>query len=101
LLTLPLQRGAGCDAIRGVKGFVLLGGIAVLLVSCEDGAPPANPPESVTAQKAVAKPQGEKPRPQGKLTEIRLETLFPTQQSGSVLLYDARPAFVSAFGKIP
>ena len=99
--TLPLQRGARCDAIGGVKGFVLLGGIAVLLVSCEDGAAPENPPEPVVAQKPPAKRAGEKPRPQGKLTEIRLETMFPKHQSGTVLLYDARPAFVSSFGKIP
>ena len=101
LPTLPLQRGTRCDAIRGVKGFVLLGGIAVLLVSCEDGAPPASVPEPVAVQKPAGKPAKEKPRSQGKLTEIRLETLFPKQQAGTVLLYDARPAFVSSFGKIP
>ncbi|QJE97286.1 rhodanese-like domain-containing protein [Luteolibacter luteus] len=37
----------------------------------------------------------------GKLTVMPLETFFPKQQSGSVLVFDARPGFVSAFGKIP
>lgn len=27
--------------------------------------------------------------------------LFPRQQAGTVLIYDARPRFVAAFGKIP
>lgn len=30
-----------------------------------------------------------------------LEAFFPKQQSGSALIYDARPGFVSTFGKIP
>jgi rhodanese-related sulfurtransferase len=99
---MPLQRGARCDAIGGVKGYVLPGGIAVLLLgSCEDGVPPASPPEPVAVQKPAVKPAADRPKPQGKLSEIRLETLFPKQQAGTVLLYDARPSFVSSFGKIP
>lgn len=32
---------------------------------------------------------------------MSLETFFPRQQAGSALIFDARPGFVSAFGKIP
>lgn len=44
---------------------------------------------------AVAKPKT------GKLTSIDLEAFFQKQQAGSVLVYDARPGFVSAFGRVP
>jgi rhodanese-related sulfurtransferase len=37
----------------------------------------------------------------GKLTSIDVTTLFPLQQAGTVLIYDVRPSFVAAFGKIP
>lgn len=50
----------------------------------------------------AAKPDTPAPAPKpGKLTVIPLEAFFPKQQAGSVLIYDARPGFVSAFGKIP
>jgi rhodanese-related sulfurtransferase len=78
-----------------VKGFVLAGCVAVILVSCEDGSPPPTKPSEPIAG------QVSPPKPTGKLTEIRLETFFPKQQAGSLLIYDARPVFVSAFGKIP
>lgn len=32
---------------------------------------------------------------------MSLEAFFPRQQAGTVLIYDARPTFVSAFGRIP
>jgi rhodanese-related sulfurtransferase len=98
---LTLHEGAESDDIGGVKGFVLSGGIAVLLFSCEEGTSPARPPEPAAVEKPAVKRPAEKPMPQGKLTEIRLETLFPKQQDGTALLYDARPAFISSFGKIP
>jgi rhodanese-related sulfurtransferase len=98
---LTLHEGAESDDIGGVKGFVLSGGIAVLLFSCEEGRTPASRPEPGVVERPVVESRAEKPLPQGKLTEIRLETLFPKQQDGTVLLYDARPAFISSFGKIP
>ena len=93
---------ACCDAIARVKEFVLAAGLATLLTACEEGSPPVRSPEpTATAGKPVAKPAAEPARPSGKLTEIRLETLFPRAQAGTALIFDARPAFVSAFGKIP
>ena len=32
---------------------------------------------------------------------MSIETFFPRQQAGTALIYDARPSFVYAFGKIP
>lgn len=74
--------------------------MAVLLTACEEGAPPVEPVAEVPAKKLAPKP-AKKPVTAGKLTEISLDAFFPKQQSGTVLVYDARPAFVSAFGKIP
>jgi rhodanese-related sulfurtransferase len=85
-----------------VKGFVLAGGIAMALVACEDGSRPVRSPEpGATAGKPATRPAAEPARPSGELTEIRLETLFPRAQAGTALIFDARPAFVSSFGKIP
>lgn len=85
-----------------MKGFVLAAGMALLVTACEDGTPPAEPSDAaVQAPKADAKPVKKPARPSGKLTEISLDAFFPKQQSGEALVYDARPAFVSAFGKIP
>ena len=55
----------------------------------------------------AATPPEEKARPpkaaerRGRLSAIPLEVLFAKQQSGEVLIYDVRPAFIAAFGKIP
>lgn len=32
---------------------------------------------------------------------MSIEAFFPRQQAGTALIYDARPVFVAAFGKIP
>jgi rhodanese-related sulfurtransferase len=70
----------------------------VLVAACQDTPP-------VAAPLPVAKPTPTKPAPMppkaGKLTTISLDALFPRQQAGTVLLYDARPGFVAGFGKIP
>lgn len=71
------------------------------LASCQDPAPvppvvaaaPAKPPHSPKPATPAVKP--------GKLTSIDITTLFPRQQAGTVLLYDARPGFIAGFGKIP
>ncbi|TAE74005.1 MAG: rhodanese-like domain-containing protein [Verrucomicrobia bacterium] len=77
-----------------MKSLVFLG--IILLASCQlqQSPIPANP----------AAPQAPSRAPRNldaKLTSIDLLTLFPLQQKGAVLLYDARPAFVARFGKIP
>jgi len=84
--------------------------IGVLLAACQEQVPPPvaapSPATKVPAPSAPAAPA--KPAAAaaptvkaGKLTSIDLTTLFPRQQAGTVLLYDARPGFVAGFGKIP
>ena len=74
----------------------------VLLAACQGEAShpvtaplPATKPAATPSKPAVA------PVKAGKLTSIEVTTLFPRQQAGTVLLYDARPGFVAGFGKIP
>jgi rhodanese-related sulfurtransferase len=50
----------------------------------------------------ATKPSAPLPSPKtGALTVMPLDAFFPKQQAGTVLIYDARPGFVSAFGRIP
>lgn len=83
-----------------MKSFAIVG--VVLLAACQGQASHA-----VTAPSPAAKPAATPVTPvtsavkAGKLTTIDLTALFPRQQAGTVLLYDARPGFVAAFGKIP
>jgi len=71
-----------------------------LLASCQD--PVAAPPAATATPLPVApKPAAPAVVKAGKLTAIDITTLFPRQQAGSVLLYDARPGFIAGFGKIP
>jgi rhodanese-related sulfurtransferase len=78
--------------------FLVLGTLP-WLASCRD--PAAAPPVAVTPP-PVAKPAAVPARTvPGKVTAIDITALFPRQQSGSVLIYDARPSFVAAFGRIP
>jgi rhodanese-related sulfurtransferase len=80
-----------------MKALVIAG--LALLVSCQDPAPT---PPVVAAAPAPRKPEpAAPPEKSGKLTVIDITTLFPRQQAGTVLLYDARPGFVAGFGKIP
>jgi len=72
----------------------------VLLAACQEPVPPP----LVTVPSPAAKPAAAPAKPAvkaGKLTSIEVTTLFPRQQAGTVLLYDARPGFVAGFGKIP
>lgn len=83
------------------------------LDACEEGQKPEAAKPTPAALPSVAKPRTTPERPAaakpaapatakaGKLTEISLEAFFPRQQAGTVLIYDARPSFVAAFGKIP
>ena len=83
-----------------MKSFAAAG--VVLFAACQGQASHA-----VTAPSPAAKPAATPVSPAanavkaGKLTTIDLATFFPRQQAGTVLLYDARPGFVAAFGKIP
>jgi rhodanese-related sulfurtransferase len=54
-------------------------------------------------KKEPAKPKAAAPLPVAQVTEISLEDFLPLQQQGraAVLIYDARPTFVRAFGHIP
>jgi rhodanese-related sulfurtransferase len=72
--------------------------IALGLAACQD---PAAPP---VVAPAPVKPAPANPAPAvkpGTLSAIDITTLFPRQQAGTVLIYDARPGFVAGFGKIP
>lgn len=69
----------------------------LVLSACRDPAPPPPVVETAAAPVRPAAAVREK----GKLTAIDITALFPLQQSGAVLLYDARPGFVAGFGKIP
>ncbi|MCW1887269.1 rhodanese-like domain-containing protein [Luteolibacter flavescens] len=77
----------------------------VLLAACQDQATPpvttAAPTAVAPKPAAVAKPAAPPVMKAGKLTVMDVTTLFPRQQAGTVLLYDARPGFVAGFGKIP
>ena len=72
--------------------------LAAGLASC------AQPVAVAPVVKKVEAPRA-KPRParlngRGKVTSISLTELFALQQSGSVLIYDARPGFFYALGHI-
>ena len=79
-----------------MKAFAAAG--ILLLASCQDPAPV---PPVVAAAPTEPKPAAPPAVKSGKLTVIDITTLFPRQQAGTVLLYDARPGFVAGFGKIP
>ena len=81
-----------------MKASLFVAAAAWGLASCQD---PTAPPVVATAP---VKPAPAKPAPAvktGTLSAIDLTTLFPRQQAGTVLIYDARPGFVAGFGKIP
>lgn len=77
----------------------LVAASAASLASCHDAA--AHAPAAVPALKAPAAPAAP-PKPKaGKLTSMDLESFLQHQQAGSLLIYDARPGFVAAFGRVP
>ena len=80
-------------------------GLAVTLGfgSC---AKPAHEPAAVagsekTQPTAKPEPVVSKPAAKGKITSISLEKAFPLQQSGAVLILDARPGYMFALSRIP
>lgn len=83
---------------------LVVAGIA-LLVSCQDSK--VLPPRPAQATPEATAPTPEKPRPtppapaRGEVTAIDLTAFFPLQQARGALVYDVRPGFVLAFGRIP
>ncbi len=74
-------------------------GSVIAMVSC------AEAPRSPEAKPAVSAPAVPK-KPvrlngRGKLTSISLSDFYPLNESGKVLLFDARPAFFYSTGHIP
>ena len=92
------------------KGTLLSGTLALAVVSCAD-QPAETPAEAVAPEpSATAKPEPadpadfkKKPRMngRGKVTAISFEDFFARHQSGEILLFDARPAFIYQLGRIP
>lgn len=76
----------------------------VVLIGISSCAPTA--PEPTPAPPVVAKETPPAPRKpvrmngRGKITSISITDLFVLQQSGKVLIYDARPAFFYQLGRI-
>lgn len=69
---------------------------AGFLASCQDTPPPtATTPPVPARQTPVARPTP------GNVTAMDVDGFFARQQSGTALIYDARPNFVAGFGKIP
>ncbi len=76
--------------------------VFIALASCQDPTPDPAPPVLTTAPvKPLQPPKPAAPLAKpGKLSAIDVTALFPRQQAGTVLIFDARPTFVAAFGKI-
>ncbi len=86
--------------------WVVAAGFFMALDACEEARSPAPAPVKSTPVAAskpapVSKPTAPAPAKTGKLSEISLEEFLPLQQAGTALIFDARPSFVAAFGKIP
>ncbi len=78
-----------------LRSIPVLTAVAVLSVSACVNPPPSPPP---VQSKAEAKPVAPK---KGVVSTISLTTLFELHQAGRVLVVDARPGFVYAFGHLP
>lgn len=87
----------------GVKGLAIAAITMLIFAACQEGhAGKPSPPLAPVPAKPAPVEKAAPPQPkEGRLTEISLEAFFPRQQAGTVLVYDARPSFVSGFGKIP
>lgn len=73
----------------------------LVLASCQNPAPTPPVVATAPAKPGPSSKPAAPPVKTGKLTVIDITTLFPRQQAGTVLLYDARPGFIAGFGKIP
>src|SRR5690606_2660840 len=95
---IPFARGVETRWNVFMKASLFVAVTVLGLASCQDpAARPVVAPVTVT-------PSPAKPAPAvktGTVSAIDITTLFPRQQAGSALIYDARPGFVAGFGKIP
>lgn len=90
--------------------MLLLLPAAIACYGCQQATPtppPAPVPVKPPAARAPAPTRAPAPKPvaptpvAGRVTEISLEQAFTLQQQGRALIFDARPAFVYAFGHLP
>ena len=93
--------------MRNLQPAWMAAGLSFVIAACATNPQPAAPP---TTPKGVDKPTAEaqsdfkKPvrmNGRGKVTSISLERFFELQQSGNVLIFDARPTVFHAIGHIP
>ena len=73
--------------------------LAFALVACAGPSPSPAPVPVPGKQEAAAKAPSK--RGLGKVSSIPLEDFFALQQSGKVLIFDARPSFIYKLGHIP
>ncbi|RYD27913.1 MAG: hypothetical protein EOP87_20405 [Verrucomicrobiaceae bacterium] len=76
--------------------------VACAIVSCAPSKAPTPPPSP--AKTGESKPPAKKRLPasqRGEVSSISLAELFELQQSGNVLIYDARPSVFHREGHIP
>jgi len=74
---------------------------AVGLASCTPPPVPEAPVKQVAAPVAKPQPKPVRMNGRGKVGSISLTDLFTLQQSGEVLIYDARPGFFYGLGHLP
>lgn len=73
---------------------------AIGISACTPAAPEA-PMQKVEAPAAKPKPKPVRMNGRGKVSSISLTDFFALQQSGDVLIFDARPGFFYNLGHIP
>ena len=74
---------------------------ALAIASCAQPAHEAPAKKSPAPAPTAVKPKPVRMNGRGKLTSISLQDFFTLQQSGEVLIYDARPGFFYGLGHIP
>ncbi len=74
---------------------------AAITLGISSCTPQAHEAERQKATAVVRKPKPVLMNGRGKVTSISLTELFTLQQSGKVLIYDARPGFFYALGHLP
>lgn len=73
---------------------------AIGISSCTPPVPEA-PVKKAAAPVATPEPKPVRMNGRGKVTSISLTEVFTLQQSGNVLIFDARPGFFYSLGHIP
>ena len=80
------------------RSCIFSAALVIVIASC---APPAQVAAAKKAPVPAAKPKPVRMNGRGKITSISLTDFFALQQSGKVLLYDARPGFFYGLSHIP